>query len=263
MQRRLTVALQLASRWGCIRCQTNPRHRSANVAQRRVRPYVPESVRPAFANLQLPAGTGSSSRWASRRSAETLATDGGYPKPLPFRFQHLIQIIFQIERNERQVARVFGERPINLQRRLAIALQNLARIAVNAGCLNGNVRVLIQQLAEWLTVRLPAPIRCADNSTTKTGAAKPVVSVTPRSLGPTPPGAYGIASACYQTLFVFPLAAAVLPPAGPLVFRPEPTFPATRPRLPAKACRGASVDVCFWRCWIGLNVRRSNGCQAR
>src|ERR1039458_1334913 len=43
----------------------------------------------------------------------------------------------------------------------------------------------------------------------------------------------------------------------------QPLTAARPPRLSAKACRTASVEVCFWRCWIGLNVRRSNGCPGR
>ena len=51
-------------------------------------------------------------------------------------------------------------------------------------------------------------------------------------LGPEPAGAYGMALAYCQTFFASPLGSGGPPARRPSLFRPEPTAPATRPRLP-------------------------------
>jgi hypothetical protein len=51
--------------------------------------------------------------------------------------------MFEIERDERQPARVFGKLPIDLMRRLAIALQNFAGVTVDARNLVWNRLILI------------------------------------------------------------------------------------------------------------------------
>ena len=43
-----------------------------------------------------------------------------------------------------------------------------------------------------------------------------------------------------------------------MVVFPAPHWQVTSPLLPANACRAGNVEVCSWRCWIGLNVRRSD-----
>ena len=157
-------------------------HDRLHVAQRRVRAAFGQAIiLPQRLQLAVAGGHGIEKPLRQPQSAESLAADGSHAKPLPLRLQHFIQIVFQIEGNQRQVARVFGKLPIDLQRRLTVALQNLPRVAVNARGFGGNVRVLIQQLAERFAVGCQPRIRCAASSTTNTGADKPVVSVSSRS----------------------------------------------------------------------------------
>ena len=80
------------------------------------------------------------------QSAEPPAADGGNIESLPLRLQHFVEIVFQIERNERQVTRVFGKLAIDLMCRFAIALQNFAGVAMDTRNLGRDVGVLIQQL---------------------------------------------------------------------------------------------------------------------
>ena len=58
-------------------------------------------------------------------------------------------------------------------RRLAVALQNLARVTVNARSLGGNLRVLIEQISERGTHPLPAahPVRRQLNHENRRGEA--------------------------------------------------------------------------------------------
>ena len=149
-------------------------HDRLHVAQRRVRAAFRQAIiLPQRLQLAVAGGHGIKKTLRQPQSAETLAADGRNAQPLPLRFQHFIQIIFQIERNERQAARVFGKLPIDLMRRLAVALQNLARVTVNARCLGGNLLILIQQLAERLAVRRPAahPLRRQLNHKNRRGQA--------------------------------------------------------------------------------------------
>ena len=84
-------------------------HDRLHIAQRRVRCRAPADDNTAAAlQLAVAGGHGIEQTLRQPQSAETLAADGRNPQPLPLRFQHFIQIIFQIERNERQTARVFG-----------------------------------------------------------------------------------------------------------------------------------------------------------
>jgi len=125
-------------------------HDRLHVAQRRVRAALRQAViLPQRLQLAVAGGHGIEQTLRQPQRAETLAADGRNAQPFPLRFQHFIQIVFQIERNKRQVARIFGKFAIDLMRRLAVALQNFAGVAVNTGCLGRNLLVLIQQLAEW------------------------------------------------------------------------------------------------------------------
>src|SRR5439155_2598895 len=112
----------------------------------------------------LSQSQGAEARRANRRDTQ----------PLPLRLEHFIQIVFKIERDERQVAPVFGKLTIDLARRFAIALQNFASVTVNARCFGGNVRVLIQQLAGRFAVRFPAahPLRGKFDDKDRRGEAR-------------------------------------------------------------------------------------------
>ncbi len=112
-------------------------------------------ILPQRLQLAVAGGHGIEKTLRQPEGAESLAADGSHAKPLPLGFQHFVQIVFQIERDERHVGGVIGKLPIDFERRFTVALQNLARVAVNARGFGGNVRVLIQQLAERFAVRLP------------------------------------------------------------------------------------------------------------
>ena len=137
-------------------------HNRLHVAERRMSTALRQPViLPQCLQFAVAGGHGIEQTLGQPQSAETLAADWRNTQPLPLRFQHFIQIIFQIERNQRQAAHVFGKLPINLMRRLAITLQNLAGVTVDARRLGGNLLILIQQLAERLVFRRPAahPLR--------------------------------------------------------------------------------------------------------
>ena len=59
-------------------------------------------------------------------------------QPLPLRFQHFVQIIFEIERDERQTARVLGKLRINQMHRFAVALQGFSAGQLDRLAIVGN-----------------------------------------------------------------------------------------------------------------------------
>ena len=128
-----------------------------HVAQRRVCAAFRQAIiLPQRLQLAVAGGHGIEQPQRQPQRAKPASANRAEAQPLPLRLQHFVQIIFQIERDERQAASVFGKLPINLMRRLAVSLQNFAGVTVNARCLGGNIPVLIEQLAERFAVWLPA-----------------------------------------------------------------------------------------------------------
>ena len=73
-------------------------HDRLHVAQRRVCATLRQPViLPQGLQLAVAGGHRIKKPLGQPQSAETPAADGGYPKPFPLRFQHLVQIVFQIE----------------------------------------------------------------------------------------------------------------------------------------------------------------------
>ena len=98
-----------------------------HVAQRRVRAAFGQAIiLPQRLQLAVAGGHGIEQPLRQPQGAKPATANRADAQPLPLRLQHFVQIIFQIERDERQAARVFGKLPINLMRRFAVTLQGFS-----------------------------------------------------------------------------------------------------------------------------------------
>ena len=102
-----------------------------NVAQRRVSAALGQAIiLPQRLQLAVACRHGIEKTLSQPQRAEARRANRRNAQPLPLRLEHFVEIVFEIERDERQVARVFGKLTIDLVRRFAVAFQNFAGVTV-------------------------------------------------------------------------------------------------------------------------------------
>ena len=128
-----------------------------DITQRRVRAALGQPV-VLTQGLQLvvPGRHRVQQTLSQAEGAETGMADGLDTKPLPLRTQHLVEVVAQVVGDQRLIGDVLGEGVVDLKRRLAVALQDLTGVAVDAGGLGRNVGVVIEQATKGRPFRCPS-----------------------------------------------------------------------------------------------------------